>query len=155
MQNQFQRKGGKVSKSGKIKENWQLMCGKDNKVCEAEPWRMQDFNLKNRAQQNTEIYKVFSSLFPYIIRIFFLTCSFLQRYLHPGQDQRPFQPGWMWQKKLQRSEKPSEFSIWISKEVIITMDGKNNYMIHMRKRIITTHIMERFIFFSEHISLFP
>ena len=41
-----------------MKENWKPMRGKDNKVFEAEPWRMQDFNLKNRTQQNTEIYKV-------------------------------------------------------------------------------------------------
>ena len=41
-----------------MKENWQPMCGKDNKVFVAEPWRRQDFNLQNRMQQNTEIYKV-------------------------------------------------------------------------------------------------
>ena len=33
------------------------MCGKDNKVFEAEPWRRLDFGLKNRSEQNTEIYK--------------------------------------------------------------------------------------------------
>ena len=42
----------------KMKEDWQPMCGKDNKVFEAEPWRSLDFGLKNRSQQNTEIYKV-------------------------------------------------------------------------------------------------
>ena len=45
-----------------MKEDWQPMCGKDNKVFEAEPWRSLDFGLKNQSQQNTEIYKVGSQL---------------------------------------------------------------------------------------------
>ena len=43
-----------------MKENWQPLCRADNKVCQAEPWRNTDFGLQTRAEQNTEIYKVFT-----------------------------------------------------------------------------------------------
>ena len=41
----------------KMKEDWTPLCGNDNKVFEEEPWNRGDFMLKNRSQQNTEIYK--------------------------------------------------------------------------------------------------